>query len=350
MVLGFSVKGKAYAEEPPPMSYDEYLKQLRKIHGVEFTTPISRFELVVKDSAGNIKEKIFVDENKRAEFSILKGQTMKDIEVKETIFETINNYAVSNLKVSPRSVYAGENGYTTSMPVTLTFNLTHETVTDKANMTSYPVVEIRQGTKVIKTVNVLVEPNKTVPVSIAIPSTKYPKGSIPFTIEVNPKRTEIETKGTDPYKDNVATTSMTVNNYVTGCIDCTNYRTSNTWTERFYFTEQKGTVRSSSAYVTWCKTYGWETDYYYEYVYNPKTGLYEEVKKEYQYYTCKTYEGAWVPYTYCSVNSYRSWTTDKTFSESYKIDKVMFQSKWSKDNYGGWIDIKNDTIESDCSE
>ncbi|MBC7087443.1 MAG: hypothetical protein H5T96_03010 [Tissierellales bacterium] len=52
-----------FAEEPPPITYDEYLNILRKEHGVNFKTPRARFEVVIKDSAGNIKERIFVDEN-----------------------------------------------------------------------------------------------------------------------------------------------------------------------------------------------------------------------------------------------------------------------------------------------
>lgn len=86
-VLFFYVGGveKVYAEEPDPISYDEYLKLLRKKHGVDFDTPIPRFELVIKDSAGNIKERIFVDEKKQAEYSMIKGQTMHDIETKATI-------------------------------------------------------------------------------------------------------------------------------------------------------------------------------------------------------------------------------------------------------------------------
>jgi hypothetical protein len=123
-------------------------------------------------------------------------------------FETINNYAVSNLKVSPSNVYAESNGYTVKMPVSLTFNLTHETVTDNANLSSYPLVEVKQGNTVVTTVNVLVPPNKTTPVTINLPAKQYPKGNIPFTVEVNPRRTEIETKGTDPYKDNKASTSF----------------------------------------------------------------------------------------------------------------------------------------------
>ncbi|TJX62591.1 hypothetical protein E8P77_16630 [Soehngenia saccharolytica] len=86
-VLFFYVGGveKVYAEEPDPISYDKYLEILRDKHGVRFYTPIPRFELVIKDSAGNIKERIFVDEKKQAEYSMIKGQTMHDIETKATI-------------------------------------------------------------------------------------------------------------------------------------------------------------------------------------------------------------------------------------------------------------------------
>jgi hypothetical protein len=77
----FSLGGveSVFAEEPPPIRYDEYLDVLRQKHGVNFETPRARFEVVIKDSAGNIKERIFVDENPQAAYSMIRGQTMHDI-------------------------------------------------------------------------------------------------------------------------------------------------------------------------------------------------------------------------------------------------------------------------------
>lgn len=79
----FSLGGveSVFAEEPPPITYDEYLDILRDKYKVKFETPKARFEVVIKDSAGNIKERIFVDEEKRADYSMIKGKTMHDIEM-----------------------------------------------------------------------------------------------------------------------------------------------------------------------------------------------------------------------------------------------------------------------------
>lgn len=246
-------------------------------------------------------------------------------------FMVAKNYAVNNVKLTPPMIYLDDTSNSITTPLEMTFDLVNESSTETGSLSERPLVRVKRENKVVWEGTKQSIKGSTINHTIVIPPATYGPGNHKFSIEVNPDRTEVEFKPgvANPYLDNIGNASLTTKAYEI-CADCVNVRTSNTWTERFSFREVKGNVRWATATDSKC----------FKTCYKDKTRKDGTTYKS--SYCCdrryKDYQ-----YSYCSTYSDKSWNTDKNYYERYGIQNIFFKSKWSVDNHGGWVDLKNMT-------
>ena len=219
------------------------------------------------------------------------------------------NYFVSNLRASPASVtFPKGQSQMNKHPVTLLFKVGNETMKGAPkNLPSLVPVEIKQNGKVVWRKNLSVAPGEVKNFSVSILTT-LTRGNNTFTVEANPKRLQKEFKPgvSNPYADNKKTVNINgVENAKCQECDTRRMRTSNSWTERWEWEEQRGVVKSS--YYTLCNSYDSK---------GSCTG--------YTHY----------PYEYCQVTYSKKWHEDIKYSENFKISEVRFGSKLNEDTTG----------------
>lgn len=226
-------------------------------------------------------------------------------------FSYSKNYAVSNFSTTPIVLYLEKNKSSIKQPITFNYTLSNEGLFDN-NSISNPIIVIRQNGREIWRDSVSLFGGKSISLSKTLTLELY-RGSYDFEIEINPTPRETEYKPgiSNPYIDNIAKSSIFIKEYE-DCVPCTNLKTSNNWSEIFYTFEQKGTRKRDKieACTKWKKgecVGKWKltTDYW------------------------------------CEVNSYKSDSKIIKFNETYGIESILFKSKWSEDNYGGWVNALN---------
>lgn len=215
-------------------------------------------------------------------------------------FSTVKNYSVNNVNVTPSSINLGETDRNTTTPATIYYTVGHEEAAQPGDksLNPNPEVEIKHNGRVIWRGTVRVGVNSQSRESHTA-NINFSEGANNFTVEVNPRRNEIEFKPemSNPYSDNKASATVNVkrNNQ---CVDCNWKHTRNRWDERF----------------EWREWYNCHIEVSYS-----KSGKRRE--------RC--------------VCDRRSWEETHSFYENFTIDQVDFRSKHSKDNKGGWTDVKN---------
>lgn len=236
-------------------------------------------------------------------------------------FMVSKNYAVKDVKATPQMLYLGEGESKIYTPVSLDFTLVNESKDETDKLPSNPLVVIKRDSTTVWSGQLSADPGSATRHTVNLPPRNYYQGNSTFSVEVNADRNIQEFKPgvSNPYLDNRETASLTVKRYQE-CIDCDygKMNNDNTWTEEFDFRERLGNVRSATATDREC-------------IEEDEDG--KCIKKDSEKYT----------YYYCDRTSDRSWSERKDYWETYAIEHVYFKSKWSEDNYGGWIDLMNMT-------
>lgn len=224
-------------------------------------------------------------------------------------FVSAKNYAIKDLKITPHLIQFPQGSSSKSENLTFTFTVANE----GKGGTNTPLVVIKQGGTILKSYRPMVPSGAEVMQSLTIPTT-IRTGENLFSVEVNPAPREVVEVRPDnlpPYEDNIKTDKVIGKPYVK-CVDCTNQRTSNTWSEKFKWVETKGKWKTRE----YCDG-GYDSDGNHEHCYHTET--------------------------YCDTWVSRRWEEVKDYNEQYKITNIYFRSKWSKDTKGGdgWVDLLN---------
>lgn len=222
------------------------------------------------------------------------------------------NISVKDFKVKPQSVFL-PTGKTSSYE-NLRFDFMVTNFNEQKHSKDIPYVIKKKGKVIKQGIIKNVPANTPTMESVLIQNVYLTKGTHDFTVEVNPKpRRWLESvKGkSDPYDDNEASNGITVHE-TPKVVKCDVENTRNTWTTTY------------SVYEWWGYQDSYWVNGYYNYDYKGKIIGYTP---GYRYY-------------YCVTTKTKSSTQKINHYEEYKIDKVLFRSKITDDNNGGWIDIK----------
>jgi len=266
-------------------------------------------------------------------------------------FGMVKNYSVSNLRAFPPSINFGKNKSYEVRNITLKFSLSNESSDETGgDLPSNPLVTISNNGKIVWSQTVTLYPGKNKEMSVTLPNRRIDEGDNEFTVVINPDRKIMEYKPgiSNPYADNAAKVSIRGIQYEE-CQECmTNKkRTRNEWKEKWEWEEQKGTVKTGT--FDYCLKWGketrtrcvrhekhcWEDDKGKEHC--SRECVEEE---EYEVTVCKKYDYD-VPYHYCDVTYHKEWNQTADYYETYQIEDVKFRSKYTKDNNGGWVSVKN---------
>lgn len=243
------------------------------------------------------------------------------------VFRSETNFSVKNFKVSPGAITRPQGAPAGSESLTFNFDLMNENPAKEERSVK---VILSSGSRVLKSADVIIPPGQIYPVSWDVSSVPLSYGDIPFTVEVNPlprKYTESKNDGSNPYADNIAATSIIVNQNAGTVVQCKVVHTKNTWKQDYRIREWRGYQEEYES----CKRRR-DCDYY-----TLPDGT-EKKKCHWDYYDCKTLKR-------CVTTSDKTEIVTKSHYEEFKITKVLFKSKLTKDLNGGdgWVDITNGT-------
>lgn len=218
-------------------------------------------------------------------------------------FKGVKNYAIKDFKITPHLIQLANGESSKTVPLSMNFIVANEG--KNTSVTESPIVVIRQNGSVKWSGRIAVSVGSEVPYTVTLPAS-VGVGNNTFEVEVNPEPREVKEfrpNGLPPYVDNKKSDTVVVKKYEK-CVECTNPRSNNSWTEKFSWTETIGEWKTYES----CDGSG------------PDHGH--------------------TTITYCSTKS-KSWSQIVSYSEEFKITNIYFRSKWSKDTRGGdgWIDL-----------
>lgn len=243
------------------------------------------------------------------------------------VFRSETNFSVKNFKVSPGAITRPQGASAGSESLTFNFDLFNQNPAKEERSVR---VVLSSGSKILKSVDVNIPPDQIYPVSWDISNVALSYGDVPFMVEVNPaprKYTESKNDGSNPYTDNAAATSIIVNQNSGKIVQCKVVHTKNTWKQDYRINEWRGHEEEYKS----CKT-----KQKCERVPQPDGTTKREC--ETVRYDCKMLKR-------CVTDKEWSETVTKSHYEEFKITKVLFKSKLTKDLNGGdgWVDITNGT-------
>lgn len=222
------------------------------------------------------------------------------------------NISVKDFVIKPQSVYLPSNMNTSYETVRFDFNITN--YNEEKRSKNIPYVIKKGNTVIYQGMKYNVPPNVAIQESVTIGNIPLSQGNHGFTVEVNPPPRlwfESVKDVANPYLDNVATNSMLVIKAPT-VVKCDVENTRNTWTTTYSIYEWWGYEDRS-----WIRGY-WNYD--------------NRGRRT-------TYTSGYWNY-YCVTTRTKSSTQTINHYEDYSIKQVLFRSKLTDDNNGGWINIK----------
>jgi hypothetical protein len=234
------------------------------------------------------------------------------------IFVAENNFAVKDFSVNPGTIKRANGEPAGSEALTFKFSLINE---EPMNQARNVRVVLTSNGAVLRDEKINIPAGAEFPVSWEVSNVPLSYSGNTFKIEVNPNPREfIELKkdGSNPYIDNVETTSMVVYENPQKQNVCEVVNTRNDWTQEYYIYEWEGHVEYYDCSYWRCI----EREYYEDSQGRTRSRC---VDKEYVERTC----------SYCVTDD--EWTENPTIShyESFKITKVLFSSKLTRDLNGG---------------